>query len=226
MNSDWICTACNVSNFASRVQCFKCQSPKENVAEGGFDSSGRYGDRNAPKAGDWTCPACKVNNFAKRTSCFKCNTNKPTGEEDVGPVSNFDQRGGGFSSKPGDWNCSACDFSNYAKRTECLKCKQPKDDGSSSYSQRSSSSGSRTFNKIDKFSHARLGDWTCSSCQFLNFASRSACMKCDIVKPSQNFSSNAAKNLSRPGDWKCEGCNFTNFASRNECLKCQVQKPF
>jgi len=69
------------------------------------------------------------------------------------------------------------------------------------------------------------GDWKCSSCNDVNFASRNNCRKCNNPKNGavQNSHGQQAPNQ-KPGDWKCSSCNDVNFASRNNCRKCNKPK--
>ncbi|GMI27850.1 hypothetical protein TeGR_g11896 [Tetraparma gracilis] len=81
---DWSCPQCNMNNFASRTECFKCNTPKDpnaptvpgdafpQQAHGG----GNFGNDQV-RDGDWSCPACNINNFASRVACFKCSAPKP-----------------------------------------------------------------------------------------------------------------------------------------------------
>ena len=86
--ADWNCSKCNVSNFARRNECFKCNEPRR----GGGDDGGR--GRGPPghvqNAGDWTCEECKNMNFARRNECNRCHAPKPKSE------------GGGGGSRGGD----------------------------------------------------------------------------------------------------------------------------
>lgn len=61
-DGDWMCSRCNNHNFASRVQCNKCQT-----------------QRPGTKKGDWICKVrdCRNLNFASRDECFKCKEPKP-----------------------------------------------------------------------------------------------------------------------------------------------------
>ncbi|KAI9024350.1 hypothetical protein CLU79DRAFT_700432 [Phycomyces nitens] len=97
---DWICPnpACSFHNYASRVQCHRCQSFRPN--SGGSGSGGMSHPSSAPMApmgvnpaygsgrphqpiafrpGDWYCPnsSCGFQNFASRASCFRCHTPNP-----------------------------------------------------------------------------------------------------------------------------------------------------
>uniref|UniRef100_A0A0D3EQ27 RanBP2-type domain-containing protein n=1 Tax=Oryza barthii TaxID=65489 RepID=A0A0D3EQ27_9ORYZ len=53
------------------------------------------------------------------------------------------------------------------------------------------------------------GDWSCRSCQYVNFCKREACQRGWEVKP---------------GDWCCRCCAVNNYASRGSCFKCGAAK--
>ncbi|RWW52873.1 hypothetical protein BHE74_00040691 [Ensete ventricosum] len=81
------------------------------------------------------------------------------------------------------------------------------------------------------------GDWTCRSCQHLNFSRRDSCQRCSDSRPSSDRSEYASFGGSRiggssfgfsgsdvrPGDWYCS-CGAHNFASRSSCFKCCASK--
>eukprot|EP00446_Apocalathium_sp_SHHI-4_P037861 CAMPEP_0177323092 /NCGR_PEP_ID=MMETSP0368-20130122/16558_1 /TAXON_ID=447022 ORGANISM="Scrippsiella hangoei-like, Strain SHHI-4" /NCGR_SAMPLE_ID=MMETSP0368 /ASSEMBLY_ACC=CAM_ASM_000363 /LENGTH=172 /DNA_ID=CAMNT_0018782835 /DNA_START=68 /DNA_END=583 /DNA_ORIENTATION=- len=52
---DWMCQECSFHNFASRVNCNKCNALREGM-----------------KQGDWVCRGCKNHNFARNMMCKKC----------------------------------------------------------------------------------------------------------------------------------------------------------
>jgi len=53
------------------------------------------------------------------------------------------------------------------------------------------------------------GDWNCPKCDFVIFASKPKCLKCNVYK----------------NDWKCANCNtFTKQSSAN-CFRCNAAKP-
>merc|ERR1719253_1238945 len=59
-DGDWICHGCGNHNFASRVNCNRCQELKPGA-----------------KQGDWICKDCKNLNFASRDACNKCGEPRP-----------------------------------------------------------------------------------------------------------------------------------------------------
>ncbi|KAF9194458.1 hypothetical protein BGZ51_009538 [Haplosporangium sp. Z 767] len=84
------------------------------------------------------------------------------------------------------------------------------------------------FQATSKGSHTptpRAGDWTCNMCQFVNFSSRRACLKCNSPSPEGVVPLQPANFTS--GDWICTNasCSFHNYASRSHCLKCSTARP-
>ncbi|KAI8606135.1 hypothetical protein EDD21DRAFT_54227 [Dissophora ornata] len=79
--------------------------------------------------------------------------------------------------------------------------------------------------KNSSSSTPRPGDWTCNMCQFVNYASRKACLKCSSPSPEGAVPSQPPNFAS--GDWMCPNasCNFHNYASRTQCFRCHSQRP-
>ncbi|KAG0484575.1 hypothetical protein HPP92_008654 [Vanilla planifolia] len=80
------------------------------------------------------------------------------------------------------------------------------------------------FEKMNR----KPGDWTCRSCQHLNFSRRDSCQRCGEPREFAGFGSGRGGSGSsfgftgadvRPGDWYCQ-CGAHNFASRSSCFKC------
>ncbi|XP_074580923.1 uncharacterized protein LOC141837416 [Curcuma longa] len=83
------------------------------------------------------------------------------------------------------------------------------------------------------------GDWTCRSCDHLNFSRRDACQRCGDPRlsagdPLSDYTSFGRRGRGssngfgsgadvRPGDWNCS-CAAHNFASRATCFKCGAFK--
>jgi len=83
----------------------------------------------------------------------------------------------------------------------------------------------------------RPGDWDCSQCEHMNFASRESCRSCSAAKPVQGLGGlgvhpgespeprrEASGTNSRPGDWDCPVCQHMNFAKRDACRSCGTLK--
>ena len=96
-----------------------------------------------------------------------------------------------------------------------------------------------------KGGEVRPGDWLCNNCGANNFASRTACFRCQTPKPPGGGGSGSYGGLSdgptgygggkgggsggggdvRPGDWTCPNCGANVFASKNNCFRCQTPRP-
>jgi hypothetical protein len=86
---------------------------------------------------------------------------------------------------------------------------------------------------------SRPGDWSCRSCQHLNFQRRDSCQRCGDPKSgdrgdfggfggrggSSTYGSFTGSDV-RPGDWYCAtgNCGAHNFANRSSCFKCGAFK--
>eukprot|EP01130_Rhizamoeba_saxonica_P007811 TRINITY_DN3160_c2_g4_i1.p1 TRINITY_DN3160_c2_g4~~TRINITY_DN3160_c2_g4_i1.p1 ORF type:complete len:412 (-),score=49.93 TRINITY_DN3160_c2_g4_i1:452-1687(-) len=231
---DWNCIQCKHINFSSRNQCQRCGTTK-------LDSSTRPNIRH--KQSDWNCDQCNDLNFASRNQCRKCGANKPYGNKSVYTTSFSISN---IQIKPGDWNCGQCNELNFSSRDQCRKCGAGKyANATSSYNRRNNRQSSRSNNiNISTSSiQSKPGDWNCSQCKDLNFASRTQCHKCGASKTTLSNSTTSSKtkysitaNIStsfaassiqaKPGDWNCDQCNDLNFASRNQCRKCGANKPY
>lgn len=90
----------------------------------------------------------------------------------------------------------------------------------------------------------KKGDWTCASCKFSNFASRTKCRNCGKTNEwtcqtchTTNWTGrntcrrcvpdkeDVAVEQKKDGDWYCRVCNKLNFASRSACFACKTDKP-
>jgi hypothetical protein len=134
------------------------------------------------RPGDWVCPSCHFHNFATRQYCFRCQTPAPPGAG--APVAPSGRH-------PNDWHCPnpRCGFLNYASRSQCLRCSTGRPDaaggapGMHAGGYGSGNSGGGYGGGYGGGHGYRPGDWTCPSCFFLNFASRTACYRCHTPHP-------------------------------------------
>jgi len=151
-------------------------------------------------------------------------------------------RSGGADRRPFDWDCPSCNAHNYADKTACYVCSLPKPEegsfggaGKKSVGFNGESRGGRKRNR-DNY---RPGDWDCPQCSAHNFASKTACFKCNIPKPdeiepnshqSSGGGSGGGRRRGRreverrPGDWTCRDCNANNFKRNVKCFKCDSPK--
>jgi len=240
MPGDWICTACQNHNFASRTVCNRCQNPKEAGApasKGGYGAApkapivrpsplGAIGAPEKPvkqppnmKDGDWLCAACGNHNFASRVACNKCSAPK---------TSTGGSCGGGKPQTPakpanmkdGDWFCNACGNHNFASRTACNRCNAP---------------------KIGAFGSGGSGAWGCDgkggSAMGKGFGGFDGgygpYMGMGYMMPAMPMmmGGNGAMmmggkgGIMKEGDWLCPQCSNHNYASRVNCNKCSALKP-
>lgn len=80
---DWMCPSCNNHNYASRLACNRCQTPKPENAlpppTGYALPTAAGGAPGKMRPGDWMCPSCGNHNYASRVKCNRCQTPKPEG---------------------------------------------------------------------------------------------------------------------------------------------------
>lgn len=74
------------------------------------------------------------------------------------------------------------------------------------------------------------GNWSCSSCQNVNFAARSVCNRCAAPKPRSVIRPGGGSGKGGPvagvdGNWVCPACQNVNYAMREVCNRCQMTKP-
>jgi len=242
---DWICHKCNVLNYTSRQQCFKCNIEKPASARSGpmFNPGGEMwgGPRGPPHSGGgmYYCPNCP---------CPRCNgPNRGMGRSFINP---FRERAGGanmerqesynpFSSsgpfggndrRPGDWDCPSCRGHNYADKKACFRCgiEKPAD----IIQERSNGmgySGGFLQRRRNLGGDRRPGDWDCPACNAHNYASKTSCFICKKPKPDGNekpeFRRGKRGQDRRPGDWDCPKCQAHNYADKTACFICSVPKP-
>ena len=80
------------------------------------------------------------------------------------------------------------------------------------------------------------GAWACPGCSNVNFATRTACNRCQNPRPSQqeieqhatrapSVRANGAPIEGVDGNWACTNCQNVNFTKREACNRCQAIKP-
>ena len=84
----------------------------------------------------------------------------------------------------------------------------------------------------------RPGDWDCSACGAIAFASRPNCYRCgeprvdppERASPSETRQATAAsspreRSTRRSGDWDCPSCKAHVFSSKAVCFRCLFPRP-
>ncbi|KAJ0515401.1 putative Zinc finger, RanBP2-type [Helianthus annuus] len=120
-SGDWMCGACQHSNFKKRDVCQRCQCPK-------FATPAEiqtHANKTRVLAGDWYC-CCEAHNFANRTECYRCGVHVMMAFNSSSSYPSYDASllpGG----KVGDWMCTRCGGHNFASKVQCFRCKSPRE---------------------------------------------------------------------------------------------------
>lgn len=167
---DWNCPTCGVNVYSTRLQCFRCHTPKP--AQPPALPSGVN-----VRPGDWTCPNCQVNVYASREKCFRCDMPKPASWAGAGMPSSVPLGHGGASGMwlggPGGGGggmggaMGGGGFGSFGGFGG----------GMGGFGGHSSSIGGGPRGQ------ARPGDWTCPECSANVFASRDKCFRCSTARP-------------------------------------------
>ncbi|KAI3714791.1 hypothetical protein L6452_21751 [Arctium lappa] len=122
-SGDWMCGACQYSNFKKRDVCQRCQCPKFATP----DEISTHANRTKVLAGDWYC-CCEAHNFANRTECYRCGAHKDYITMMAFTTSSYSYEASILpGGKLGDWMCNRCMGHNFASKMECYKCKSPRE---------------------------------------------------------------------------------------------------
>jgi len=188
---DWYCINCGDHQFASRMLCRKCSTPRptegysisENDLLGGYDATIGLALTSAEAEGE----------------------EKEQQDNRYGGVENSEEnlrlysRGAMFEHQLSDNLDERKDFRSHQQEQQ-----------SSSYY------AFNYFNYYQQMITANMSDWICISCNKLNYPSRRVCRKCNF-NPSLYFTMGP---VYRAQDWRCPTCSDINFASRTICRKC------
>ena len=151
---------------------FRSDRRNDGRRQGGRDQ--RRNDRGGGHqqgANDWTCSSCGNVNFAFRTECNRCGAPRNGNSEDR----QQGQRQGGYRNDRGGQRREQGGYRN--DRGGRQQGGYRNDRGNRGGDRRSSNGGQRgggTFND---------NDWTCSSCNNVNFSFRTECNRCGAPRP-------------------------------------------
>jgi RNA-binding protein EWS len=87
---------------------------------------------------------------------------------------------------PGDWEClnGGCGNINFSRRTECNLCHTPRP--ASSFASSGYPSATSQSSRGGGGPPMKDGDWTCSSCQNVNWARRTSCHRCQAPRSAND----------------------------------------
>jgi len=237
VDGNWACPQCGNVNYAGRVVCNLCQTPKPDASPQAQwqppQAPPQAPRRQAPQAGvdgNWACPRCQNVNFPMRMECNRCGEPKPA----EGTLSS-DDFAGYLSPKPttpsapqkgppqvgvdGNWACLQCQNVNLGYRMVCNRCQTPKPSAPAP-----TQAAGPPQAGVD-------GNWACPQCQNVNFAYRMVCNRCQAPKPSAPAPTQPARRsyggpvAGVDGNWQCLKCRNVNYAMRDTCNRCQEPKP-
>ena len=120
---DWACPLCQFHNYASRIVCKECTSPRPAAPckdkECTYTRPAAQPETTACRCGDWQCARCHTVVYAWRDRCIRCRENRQgsppirSGLRDVPML-------------PRDWICYRCEVVNFAARKACFACRRPR----------------------------------------------------------------------------------------------------
>ena len=77
---DWMCAKCNNHNFADKLACNRCKTPKLHTFFGGgyppVPMGMGFPEVPNMRPGDWICRNCKNHNYADKAACNRCKVPK------------------------------------------------------------------------------------------------------------------------------------------------------
>ncbi|CAO3618986.1 unnamed protein product [Cunninghamella echinulata] len=179
---DWFCPnpACGFQNFASRMSCYKCHTPNPNPLPP--MSQPPYPPPPSPHGGPPSHLGYGYDSYGGPGSAGGPPP-PPYGYGNLPPGNTPAPGTGGHGFRAGDWYCPKCSSHNFASRFHCLKCHTAKPN-----------TASQTPPPVPAYpgggyhpnASLKSGDWVCrnNGCNFLNFAKRSYCGKCNAPNPT------------------------------------------
>lgn len=184
---------------------------------------------------------------SNRSMSSSCNCCSSTTTVAAVPLTTTAVRTAMTEVRPGDWLCANCGENNFRFRSTCNLCSKPRSPnaagGGSNNADGDVSSSSRPprFNNNNNIQRG-FGDWTCKTCNSLNFKFRTECYSCREPRSPADIAAAAAAAAAnrpgggnkkgsdlteanmKPGDWKCTECNAINFRGRAACFTCRTPK--
>ncbi|KAI9262320.1 hypothetical protein BDA99DRAFT_547171 [Phascolomyces articulosus] len=220
---DWMCPNCSFHNFASRRNCFKCntESPHVSSSSGGAGIPGttkKMASNFTP--GDWLCPntTCQFHNYSSRYQCWKCGTDRPqaTSASNSAKSTTAAQAGstGTSTSTPTTpTGPASATLVSTATSTPTGPAGMSSSSGALMTTTGTTSSSTTTATTVNGMTHTQ-------STTTMTMTMTTPSTATPPMIPSSRHSI-------RPGDWFCPNpeCCFQNFASRTACYRCHTPNP-
>jgi Zn-finger in Ran binding protein and others len=153
------------------------------------------------RAGDWKCGAdgCGYHNFAKNVSCLRCGASRAQAALIADSAGGLSTPGAmssaGSMYSPGTHHTSdslsSIFGSSQFQQSQSYPAPLPPS-GGQSFSSYSGPQGPNSMGGMGMSGSGRggmqidSGDWTCTSCGYLNFRRRNNCLRCNSLNPSLN----------------------------------------
>ncbi len=118
--------------------------------------------------------------------------------------------------KAGDWLCKKCHAHNYAWRKLCHNC-----NSTCIYGQRCKFNSEEKMKLAASKDRIKPGDWQCSMCGEICYASKHKCYHCHTQRRNQVAIIAFEPIPFEHGDWFCKRCGFHNFCGRTHCFSCK-----
>ena len=189
VDGNWSCTTCATVNFASRTECHYCRRP----FPGGTMPMGGMPDMSMGMGG-----------------LPHSHSQMPPGGPGGGPPK---LSGAPVEGIGGNWRCNGCANVNFAKREHCNRCQTPRppleqilqreqeleqERAVAAATGAALSTPTAPGVRAGKFAPPVAGidgNWECTTCNSVNFASRETCHRCQAARPPQSHIKARAEQL-------------------------------
>ncbi|KAI7849621.1 hypothetical protein BDC45DRAFT_520023 [Circinella umbellata] len=230
---DWMCPNCSFHNFASRKNCFKCntESPHAHLTAAAATTTATTPTttttttatiatpHNTKKStsnftpGDWLCPntTCQFHNYSSRYQCWKCGTDRPqTNAGTVTATTSSNTINNNSNKITSDNTSTPTTPTGPASNTITSMNVITADTSSTDHTMTENT----TIQQQEQSTTTTTGTGTTGT----TLTNNSSTVTPPIMPSRYSV---------RPGDWFCPNpeCCFQNFASRTACYRCHTPNP-
>ena len=217
VHGNWACPDCGNVNFGTRDACNRCRLQKPRAQPVLSYLATTVAPKSAARraAGLWNLAGNVTLQDACRTS--------------EAPVAGIG----------GNWACQACGNVNFAFRDACNRCHLPMQDMATATAAAGDWNWAWQPEPVEANAEATNmhrrgppvagvdGNWACSLCGNVNFASRMNCNMCQTQAqptPGGKRTASGAPVAGVAGNWACQACNNINFPHRDACNLCAMPR--